>query len=169
MQKKAAHRPHPLRQLATAALLAAFSAAAQAQIVEHLLEPTDLANARAALEDSIVAEGLMPASVSEFGDMLKRTAADLGHPADIYRDAVILTFCSAQVAGRMTSENPRHIALCPLSMALYNLPSEPQRVYLTYRLPATGTPGGAQAEALLGRIARRTAESLGLDGTRMVQ
>ena len=162
MLRHAARLLRPLRHLATAALLAACSAAAQAQIVEHLLHPTDFASARTALEDSIAAEGLAPPTVSEFGAMLQRTAPELGHPADTYREAVIFTFCSAHVAGRMTAEDPRHIALCPLSVALYTLPAEPRRVRLTYRLPATATPGGELAESLLARIARRTADTLGL-------
>lgn len=152
------------RRLAGAALCAVAIAAtgAEPDVVLRELQPASYAAARDALEDALAAEGLAPASVSGFGAMLARTAPDLGHRPDLYREAEIFSFCSAQVAARMATEDVRHIALCPLTIALYTLPDEESRVRLAYRRPGLDTPGGRLADALLARIAARTAAGLGL-------
>jgi hypothetical protein len=152
------------RRLAGAALCAVAIAAtgAEPDVVLRELQPASYAAARDALEDALAAEGLAPASVSGFGAMLARTAPDLGHRPDLYREAEIFSFCSAQVAARMAAEDVRHIALCPLTIALYTLPDEESRVRLAYRRPGLDTPGGRLADALLARIAARTAAGLGL-------
>lgn len=152
----------PALRLATALLLTLCTASAAAQSVAHTLATTTFADARAALEDAIAAEGIAPPTVHDFGAMLRRTAPDLGHPPDLYGDAITLTFCSAPLAARLAAEDPAHIALCPLSIALHTLPADPARIHLSYRRPTTGTPAGELAEHLLERIAARTARSLGL-------
>jgi hypothetical protein len=153
-----------LRRLTGAALcvVALAATAAEPNIVVRELAPATYPAARDALEDALAAEGLAPASVSGFGAMLARTAPDLGHRPDLYREAEIFSFCSAQVAARMAAEDVRHIALCPLTVALYTLPGEATRVRLAYRRPGLESPGGRLADALLARIAARTAAGLGL-------
>jgi len=156
--------PRAARRLVGAALCAVAIAANSAgpDVVLRELQPASYAAARDALEDALAAEGLAPASVSGFGAMLARTAPDLGHRPDLYREAEIFSFCSAQVAARMAAEDVRHIALCPLTVALYTLPDEATRVHLAYRRPGLDSPGGRLADALLARIAARTAAGLGL-------
>jgi len=141
---------------------AAFAVgAANPDVVVRELHPVVFADARDALEDALAEEGLPPATVSDFGGMLARTAPELGHRADLYREALIFSFCSARVAARMAAEDPQRIALCPLTVALYTLPADPQRVHLAYRAPGTDSPGGRLAAELLSRIAERTARALG--------
>ncbi|MCC4115848.1 DUF302 domain-containing protein [Aromatoleum toluclasticum] len=131
-------------------------------IVVRELQALAYADARAALLDAFVDEGLAPPAVSPFGDMLARTAPDLGHRADFYGEAEIFSFCSAQVSGRMIGEDVRNIALCPMTVALYTLPGRPRTVFLALRPPALQSPAGEFAHALLRRIVERTVDNAGL-------
>jgi hypothetical protein len=131
-------------------------------IVVREFATTKYADARRALEDAMADEGLSAPSVNPFGAMLARTAPDLGHPADLYRDAEIFSFCSATVSARLAIEDVRHIALCPMTIALYTLPARPGTVFLAYREPPLNSPAGALARDLLRKIAARTAADLGI-------
>ena len=132
-----------------------------AGIVVVELELRDYTEARHALEEAIADEGVAAPAISAFGAMLARTAGDLGHRPDLYRDAEIFSFCSAAIAARLTAEDLRNIALCPMTIALYTLPAKPGMVFLAYRAPGRRTPGGDDANELLRKIAARTAEYAG--------
>lgn len=119
-------------------------------------------HAREALEEAIAAEGLASPVTSYFGDMLARTADDLGHRADIYRDAHIYTFCTVAAAARLASESPDRIALCPLSIAIYQLPDE-QEIRFAYRPTGLNSVGGNMATATQARIVSRTLAILGME------
>ncbi|NTV12020.1 MAG: DUF302 domain-containing protein [Zoogloea sp.] len=148
-----------LRLMAVAILLAPLPGITADAIVTVGIEPSAYPRAREALTEAIEEEGLIPAPPSAFGNMLARTGPDLGRPASPYGQAEVLHFCSATIAWKLVEEDPAHIAQCPLSIAIYTLRGNDRRVFLAYRRPNTGTPGGDAAEALLQRIARRTAES----------
>lgn len=111
----------------------------------------------AALVDAIADEGITPPTVSHFGDMLARTAPDLGHRPDLYAQARIYTFCSAGVAAMLATESAHNIALCPLSIAVYHIAPQPGIVFLSYRRSAPSA-GGEAANVLLGRIVQRAAK-----------
>nr|WP_246265248.1 DUF302 domain-containing protein [Aromatoleum diolicum] len=136
--------------------------AAGPEVIVLELSPLAYGDARNALQDAMTDEGLAPPSISEFGQMLARTAKDLGHRADFYKQAEIFSFCSAQVSARMIAEDVRHIALCPLTIALYTLPGQAGTVFLAYRAPDLASPAGDFARAMLRRIAARTLEHAGV-------
>ena len=131
-------------------------------IVVRELRPLAYADARSALLDAMIDEGLAPPTVSRFGEMLARTAKDLGHRADFYEQAEIFSFCSAQVSARIVAEDIHHIALCPLTIALYTLPGQGGTVFLAWRAPGLASPAGESARTMLHRIAARTLEHAGL-------
>lgn len=116
-------------------------------------------DAALAIVDAIAAEGITSPAVSHFGDMLRRTAPDLGHAPALFADARIFTFCSAAAAARLSTESVHHIAFCPLSIAVYRLDPASTVVHLGYRRSAT-TAGGAEVDALLERIVERAASAL---------
>lgn len=138
------------------------AAAAEPAVVVLELRPLAYGDARIALHDAMAEEGLAPPSISQFGEMLARTATDLGHRADFYEQAEIFSFCSAQVSARMVAEDVRHIALCPLTIALYTLPGQAGTVFLAYRAPDLASPAGEFARTTLRRIAARTLDHAGL-------
>lgn len=166
----ASHARRALRGAALGLLLAAGALAltlpahagdSTGGIVSRSLEGIDYLDVRDALADAIAEEGIAAPVVSHFADMLERTAEDLGHRANLYAHAEILTFCSVGVAARLATEAAENIALCPLSVAVYALPGTPRTVTLAYRPPALESAGGDAARALLGRIVARAASLVG--------
>ncbi len=149
-----------LRTLFTAlSLMLAFAHPLLARaddIVLHRLNTNDYATARIAVVDAIIDEGLRVASVSNFGEMLARTDADLHHGATPYQHAEVFAFCSIQVAAQLVREAPKNIAYCPLTIGIYQRDAtKAEAIELVFRPPG-GTSAGAQAGlALLNRIAAR--------------
>lgn len=157
-----ARRPPRLRAalaaIATAAGLTAALPTAAQELVVHSLQPASYQDVHDALIDAIAEQGIAPPSESDFGDLLARTAADLGHRPDFYAEARLVSFCSTPIAARLAAESAHNMLYCPLAIAVYRLPAEPDRVYLSYRRNADST-GGKAAEALLERIIGRAAAS----------
>jgi len=146
-------------------LLPAFAALAEqglpgeAQIVRHIIAPSDFARAREALQDAIENQGLIVGPGSRFGEMLARTGPALGRSLALYDEAEILSFCSATVSWGLVEESPDNIALCPLTVAVYTLPGEAGTVHLSYRDPGSASPGLLRAASLLREIAAATVRS----------
>ncbi|MDO9599671.1 MAG: DUF302 domain-containing protein [Azoarcus sp.] len=162
-------RPAAPRHQAFAALVAFVlmlpaTAGADSPVVTEVAGAT-FHDINTALVDAIADEGIGAPSVSHFGSMLARTAADLGHRPDFYADAQIHTFCSAAIAARLAAESAHNIALCPLSIAVYRVLEKPHTIYLSYRRSAP-SPGGEAANALLQRIVQRAAEQFGTPSPR---
>lgn len=154
-----------LRRVAICCVLALAPAATLAGptegiMVEHF-PGVPFADLREALADAIADEGLSAPVVSGFGAMLERTAPDLGHDPALYGDAEIFSFCSAGVAARLVAEAREHIALCPLSIAVYSLPQTPRDATLAWRPPTLDAPGGDAVRALLTRIVAGAARLVG--------
>ena len=124
------------------------------------LATRDYSLAREVLVEAIEDEGLVLSSVSNFGDMLRRTDADLGHGAGArFSHAEVFAFCSARVAARLVLEAPERIAWCPLTIALYQEdPAAPVR--LAFRPPGGDSPGARDGLALLERLAGRVEDLL---------
>lgn len=158
-------------QRSVAHLFPAAEQAALARSAEAQMQPADVVSrsfaalefsaVRDALLDAIADQGIAAPVVSHFAEMLARTANDLGHRPDLYAHAEIFNFCSAAIAARLATEARAHIALCPLSIAVYALPEAPRTVILAYRPPAVDSAGGDAAKALLARIVARAASLLG--------
>ena len=65
--------------------------------------------------------------------MLERTGKDLGMNEKIYAKATSIEVCSAVLARKMTSEDPRRIVNCPFIVSIYVLPGEPNKTYVAHR------------------------------------
>jgi len=124
------------------------------------LATRDYALARQALVEAIEDEGLVLASVSNFGQMLKRTDPDVGHGAGgRFAHAEVFAFCSVRVAARLVLERPERIAWCPLTIALFQ-GGETAPVRLAFRPPGGDSPGARDGLALLERLAGRVEDLL---------
>lgn len=66
-----------------------------------------------AVESAIVGRGLVIDFVSHTGEMLNRTAADVGSDVALFTEADIFLFCSAQLSREVMEINPMNIAHCP--------------------------------------------------------
>src|SRR5262245_46193674 len=110
----------PLFALLCLALLALCGATRADDIRSRGLATRDYALARQALVEAIEDEGLVLSSVSDFGQMLRRTDPDVGHGAGgRFQHAEVFAFCSVRVAAKLVLEATERIAWCPLTITLY--------------------------------------------------
>ena len=105
-----------------------------------------------AVESAIVGRGLVIDYVSHTGEMLARTAADVGSDVELFVEADIFLFCSAQVSREVMEADPMNIAHCPYGIFVAEMEG---KVMIGYR----NLPDGPMQEvqALLDEIAREAA------------
>lgn len=104
------------------------------------------------LESVIIGRGLVIDHVSHTGEMLARTAADVGSDIVLFDGADIFLFCSAVISRRVMEADPMNIAHCPYSIFVTDREGI---VQIGYR----NMPAGAMQEVqnLLDGIAREAA------------
>ena len=66
-----------------------------------------------AVESAIVGKGLVIDYVSHTGEMLARTAADVGSEVELFDEADIFLFCSATLSRKVMEADIMNIAHCP--------------------------------------------------------
>jgi len=141
--------------------LAAASAAAEpaaTDIVVHSAKG-EFADVKDRVLMAIENRGMVLSSTAHVGDMLERTGKDLGRKRRIYSHADVLEFCNAVLSRDTMEADPHNIVFCPYTIAVYALPNEPGKVYLSYRKPAAGGSAAsikalAAVEKLLDAIVR---------------
>lgn len=74
------------------------------------------------LKLAVEGRGLVVDHVSHVGEMLARTAGDVGAEAPIFEAAQVIQFCSATVSRRMMAADPANLAWCPYGIFAYQLP-----------------------------------------------
>lgn len=102
------------------ALLFPFTLAAQDRFTVVVDDTFD--DMTFAVESAIIDRGLVIDNVTFVGDMLKRTAADVGADQVIYTNAVIYNFCSAILSREVMAIDPTNIAYCPYSIYVFTTP-----------------------------------------------
>lgn len=90
---------------------------------------------RDALVTAVEGRGLKINHINHISDMLDRTGKDLGATEHIYLNAEQIEFCSAVLSRKMMAADPRNIVVCPYSIAVYNLPAQPDKIYVLFRKP----------------------------------
>ncbi|MCG3266605.1 DUF302 domain-containing protein [Yoonia sp. I 8.24] len=89
----------------------ASNAAAQEAVTYPFAGSFD--DATFSVESAIIGRGLVIDYVSHTGDMLNRTAADVGSDKVLFEGADIFLFCSAQLSREVMEADPMNIAHCP--------------------------------------------------------
>jgi hypothetical protein len=148
-------------------LLAAPAFAADDPYVRLYAKTGKFDNIRDDVEMAIAARGLQISHRQLIGEMLDRTAQDVGATRQVYARAETLQFCSASLSRKTMEADPANIAFCPYIIVIYALPGDPGRVQVGFRRPpASGSPASSAAlqevETLLDSIVR---EALGLPAT----
>lgn len=100
------------------------------------------------LEDAVVNRGYVIDYRGHIGEMLKRTAGDVGAAKPLYREAEFLQFCSAVVSRKAMELDIGNIAFCPYVLFAYETEAEPGKVVLGFRRLPAG-PGRDEVNALL--------------------
>ena len=97
--------------------------------------------------------GMVLNYTSHVGDMLERTGKDLGRTRRLYTHAEVIEFCSASLSRDTMEADAHNIVFCPYTIAIYALPGEPGKVYLSYRKPvASGSGQSAKALAAVEKL-----------------
>lgn len=111
------------------------------------------------LEDAIVNRGYVVDYHGFIGDMLKRTASDVGGETMLYRDAEFFQFCSAVVSREAMEADIANIAFCPYVLFAYEAEADPGTVVIGFRRLPAGE-GRDEVNALLEAIAGEAAGDL---------
>lgn len=131
--------------------LAAPVAAESGRIVRYTVDD-EYEMVRQDLADAIIGQGFVIDYTARIGEMLKRTAADVGAVKPLFAHAEAMQFCSAKLSRQAMEADPANIAFCPYVLFVYELAEEPGRVVVGYRsLDETGSP---ESRAALGEINR---------------
>lgn len=133
---------------ALAALLLTGSAAAQSEhegvTLRTVEAPFD--DVRQDVSDAIVNRGFVIDYEAMIGDMLERTAADVGASQDLYAHADTMQFCSAVLSRAAMEADPANIAYCPYVVFVYELAGQPGSVTVGFRhLPVRGSDASKAA------------------------
>jgi uncharacterized protein (DUF302 family) len=140
------------------AACAVLSGTAQAASADVVVRPTkgEFKEVKERVLHAIENRGLVLNYTARIGAMLERTGKDTGATRRIYGDAEMLEFCSARVSRDTMEADPRNIAFCPYSIAIYTLPQEKDRVYIAYR--RIGVSGSEQSVKSLRAVEKLVAD-----------
>ncbi|MCZ4352735.1 DUF302 domain-containing protein [Roseovarius aestuarii] len=92
-----------------------------------------------AVENAIIGRGLVIDYVSHTGEMLNRTGADVGSTKQLFNEADVFLFCSAQLSRKVMEADPMNIAHCPYGIFVADQGGDVMIGYRTY-------PEGAMQE-----------------------
>jgi hypothetical protein len=110
-----------------------------------------------AVQDAIINRGYVIDYHGFIGDMLKRTASDVGAKEQLYEDAEFFTFCSAVISRDMMKANIEDIAYCPYVVFVYSKAGTGENVTIGFRrLPEGGVRD--QVNTLLSEIITEAAK-----------
>lgn len=84
---------------------------------------------------AITGRGINIAHTLPASGMLNRTGSAFGIKKNVFAHAEIIEFCSARISHKLIQANPENMVLCPFTISVYQLASDPGHVYLTYRKP----------------------------------
>lgn len=110
-----------------------------------------------AVQNAIINKGYTIDYHGFIGDMLKRTAGDVGSSKELYKDAEFFTFCSAVVSRDVMEGDIADIAYCPYVVFVYEDAATPGTVTIGHRkLPEGGRRD--QVNVILDDIIKAAAE-----------
>ena len=102
---------------------------------------------------ALESRGLVLNYTAHISNMLERTGKDIGRGRQVYGAAELLEFCSAALSRAMMEADPRNIVFCPYAIAVYTLPDDPAKVYVSYRRPpAVGSGPSMKALRDVGKL-----------------
>ena len=102
------------------------------------------------LELAITGRGIKINTISHIGDMLARTGKDLGTAKQVFAHAEAFEFCSATVSRSTMEADPHNIVFCPYVIAVYSLPQDKDKTYISFRRPTL--VGNAASKAALQKV-----------------
>ena len=101
-----------LKTIATLSIMALTAPAIAQDFTAYPFEGS-FEDATFGVESAIIGRGLVIDYTSHIGDMLDRTAADVGSDQKLFNNAQVFVFCSAVLSRKMMEADPDNIAFCP--------------------------------------------------------
>ena len=114
-------------------------------VIQRSVE-ADFADVRVDIESAIMNGGYVVDYQANIGDMLKRTAADVGSTESVYLNAETWQFCSSILSRATMEADPGNIAHCPYVIFAYETEASPGQVVVGFR--AHTGDGDASLEAV---------------------
>lgn len=105
----------------------------------------DYVTVRDAIISAVEGRGLKINHINHISEMLARTGQDLGNNKQIYLNAEQMEFCSAALSRTMMEADASNIVVCPYSITVYNLPAQPNMIYIMYRKPPNAKAANSRA------------------------
>jgi hypothetical protein len=140
----------PIAGRAAILLLSVAAATAQAQTIARYSTRGDFDAVKEEILLAIQGRGLVVDHTSYIGNMLDRTAKDVGAGRRVYAQAQAVQFCSAVVSRKTMEVDPVNIAFCPYTIALYERADDPKTVHVVFRRIAGA--GSEASRASLGEV-----------------
>ena len=147
---------HILASTLAGSLMAGAGAAHADVLVTTYGTNAPFADVAADIQDAIVNRGYVVDYHGHIGEMLKRTAGDVGATKPLYKNAEFLQFCSAVVSRSAMEADIGNIAYCPYVVFTYEAEGAPGKVVVGYRRLPKGD-GRDQVNDLLDEIAKEAA------------
>ncbi len=140
-----------------AATLLSTAASASGDDVEVVVTEAEFSDVASGAENAIINRGYKIDYHGFIGDMLKRTAEDVGAKKQLYKNAEFFTFCSAVLSRKVMEAELGDIAYCPYVVFVYEPAADPGKVSVGFRkLPAGGLRD--EINALLSDIIKDASE-----------
>jgi len=115
-----------------AAAVSAFGTVAMAQDATTYPYDGSFEDATFSVENAIIGKGLVIDHTSHTGEMLNRTAADVGSDVEIFAAADVYLFCSASLSREVMEADPMNIMHCPYGIFVADQGGEVMIGYRNY-------------------------------------
>jgi uncharacterized protein (DUF302 family) len=126
------------------AIVAAPAAAGDSPVVTVKVK-AEFADILDNVKSTIAGRGINIAHVLPASEMLNRTGESFGIKENVYIEAQTVEFCSAKISHHLAKADPENILLCPFTISVYVLTSDPEHVRVSYRRPYMIDPGSGPA------------------------
>lgn len=107
----------------------------ESPVYTKVVEDASFADMLDGVKEIIQGKGINIAHTLPPSDMLERTGPAFGITDQVLKDGEIIEFCSAKISHQLIQANPENISLCPFTISVYVLSSDPGNVRMTFRKP----------------------------------
>ena len=129
----------PTAMLIVSTILFSFGSTAQTEndedIISYITVTALFDEVRSDIESAILNQSFVIDFNAKVGEMLNRTAPDVGISNPVYTHAETWQFCSAKLSHEMVLTDPLNIAFCPYVIFAYETVSTPGEITVGYRRP----------------------------------
>ena len=127
-------------------------------ITEYIVK-APFADVRQDLADGVINRGYKIDYVAQIGEMLARTAADVGGKNEIFENAEFIQFCSAVLSRKAMEADPVNIAFCPYILFVYERAESRGNIHVGFRhLDEVGNPASKTALANINKVLNEIAK-----------